>query len=146
MKKYKDFEIESRILKRIIGCFYFSIVFIVFALLFRGVIPTSLRRLIFCSNYLFLGLFIRTFFYYGFFKEKENKRLNIKGIKNCLLNYFHYGIASIAVCGLVYLASYEQIEKMDKLLFHFISIPLFIYSGFAVVEAIMPRIRIKEND
>lgn len=143
LEKYKNFEMESMILKRTIGYFYFGIFFIIATALFTKIIPSSLYRFIFCCNCLFLGLAIRACIYHGIFMA--SKKLNIKETFGCLLNYVHYGIASIAVCGFIYFTLYEQIEKMDYLFFRTISIPFFTYSGFAVVEVILPLIR-KRNE
>lgn len=126
---------KSARLKKIIGIIYF-IVFVVFSSLL-GALVTELQRFLLCCEFGFLGLGLRTFIYYGCWREDQNKLLNKKEVIDCIIAYFiYYPIGLVAVIGIIFIASLENLKNMNFNLFFLISIFLFSSLGFAINEAI----------
>ena len=129
--------IGSRILKILIGVLYLIISLTIFFASWRYISLPMLQKFLFCFAFGGLGLFGRTFIYYGFLRKDQNRVLYNEDIWHCLRAYFLYYLAGLlAVISFIFIAFYKNLEKMDMGLFICVALFLFTAIGFAVLESL----------
>jgi len=94
-----------------------------------------LNKLLFSYCCVLIGLSARLF-YDSIFKDEKIKNEELKGkqVFDHTIAYIFFGISSVALVNITYLASYSAFQDMDYLFFYWISIPLFFTFGLVISE------------